>query len=121
MSVAFLEDVRQLNSKRKGKQMQQMIELYEMVSMNDTSLRGTEKMSILKARLALQMFERAMQSFVRRPRLKKKEALETRASRYPHGQRRLLDVASAANEAAAVINIGTADLNHDAAGRGRTD
>ena len=43
--------------------MEQMIELYEMVSMNDTSLRGTEKMAILKARLALNMFERAMQSF----------------------------------------------------------
>ena len=43
--------------------MQQMIELYEMVSMNDDSLRGTEKLAILKARLALQMFERAMQSF----------------------------------------------------------
>ena len=40
-----------------------MIELYEMVSMNDDSLRGTEKLAILKARLALQMFERAMQSF----------------------------------------------------------
>ena len=43
--------------------MQQMVELYEMVSMNDASLRGTEKLAILKARLALQMFERAMQSF----------------------------------------------------------
>jgi hypothetical protein len=43
--------------------MQQMIELYEMVSMNDAALRGTEKLSILKARLALQMFERAMQNF----------------------------------------------------------
>jgi hypothetical protein len=43
--------------------MQQMIELYEMVSMNDASLRGTEKLAILKARLALQMFERAMLNF----------------------------------------------------------
>jgi hypothetical protein len=43
--------------------MQQMIEFYEMVSMNDAALRGTEKLAILKARLALQMFERAMQDF----------------------------------------------------------
>ena len=43
--------------------MQQMIELYEMVSMNDASLREPEKLAILKARLALQMFERAMQNF----------------------------------------------------------
>ena len=43
--------------------MQQMIEFYEMVSMNDAALRGPEKMAILKARLALQMFERAMQNF----------------------------------------------------------
>ena len=43
--------------------MQQLIEFYEMVSMNDAALRGDEKMAILKARLALNMFERAMQSF----------------------------------------------------------
>lgn len=43
--------------------MQQLIEFYEMVSMNDAALRGAEKMAILKARLALHMFERAMQSF----------------------------------------------------------
>ena len=43
--------------------MQQLIEFYEMVSMNDAALRGDEKMAILKARLALGMFERAMQSF----------------------------------------------------------
>jgi len=43
--------------------MQQMLELYEMISMNDASLRGTEKLAILKARLALQMFERAMENF----------------------------------------------------------
>jgi hypothetical protein len=45
------------------KKMQQIIEFYEMVSMNDAALRGSEKMAILKARLALQMFERAMQTF----------------------------------------------------------
>jgi hypothetical protein len=43
--------------------MQQMIEFYEMVSMNDACLHGTEKLAILKARLALQMFERAMATF----------------------------------------------------------
>ena len=70
MARAYCKDVRQSILKRKGnasnrrvKQMQQTIELYEMVSMNDASLRGTEKLAILKARLALQMFERAMESF----------------------------------------------------------
>jgi hypothetical protein len=43
--------------------MQQMIEFYEMVSMNDAALRGSERTAILKARLALRMFERAMESF----------------------------------------------------------
>jgi hypothetical protein len=43
--------------------MQQLIELYEMVALNGAGLRGTEKLSILKAGLALRMFERAMQSF----------------------------------------------------------
>jgi hypothetical protein len=45
--------------------MKQLIELYEMVAMNDIALRGTEKLTILKARLALRMFERAMESFRR--------------------------------------------------------
>jgi len=48
---------------RRVKRMQQMIEFYEMVSVNDAALRGPEKLAILKARLALQMFERAMQKF----------------------------------------------------------
>jgi hypothetical protein len=43
--------------------MQQLIEFYEMVSMNDAALRGKEKTAILKARLALNMFERAMENF----------------------------------------------------------
>ena len=43
--------------------MQHMIELYEMVSMNDASLSAAENEAILKARLALQMFEGAMQTF----------------------------------------------------------
>jgi hypothetical protein len=43
--------------------MQQLVEFYEMVSMNDAALRGKEKLAILKARLALQMFERAMLNF----------------------------------------------------------
>ena len=47
--------------------MQKMIELYEMVSLNlnDAALRGSEKAAILKAQLALSMFERAMDSFKR--------------------------------------------------------
>jgi hypothetical protein len=43
--------------------MQTLIEFYEMVSMNDAALRDTERTAILKARLALRMFERAMESF----------------------------------------------------------
>jgi hypothetical protein len=43
--------------------MQKMVEFYEMVSLNDAALRETEKLAILKARLALNMFERAMQDF----------------------------------------------------------
>lgn len=47
--------------------MQQLIEFYEMVVLNDAVLRGSEKTAILKARLALSMFERAMESFKRAP------------------------------------------------------
>jgi hypothetical protein len=43
--------------------MQKLIEFYEMVSLNDAALRGSERTTILKARLALRMFERAMESF----------------------------------------------------------
>ena len=58
---AFLE-------KRRGQRwqvnaMQKLIEFYEMVSLNDAALRGSEKTAILKARLALRMFERAVESF----------------------------------------------------------
>ena len=41
---------------------QRLIEFYEMVSLNEGALRGKEKLAILKARLALRVFERAMQS-----------------------------------------------------------
>jgi hypothetical protein len=60
-----------------------MIEFYEMVSVNDCALRGAEKLAILKARLALGMFERAMQS------LKAEFSLapaETESSAGPGGQ-----------------------------------
>jgi len=43
--------------------MQKLIEFYEMVSLNDTALRGDEKTAILKARHALRMFEQAMERF----------------------------------------------------------
>ena len=43
--------------------MQQLIELYEMVALNEDALHDTERLTILKARLAVRMFERAMQSF----------------------------------------------------------
>jgi hypothetical protein len=45
--------------------MQELIELYEMVSMNNASLRGGEKSAILKARVALAVFEQAMERFKR--------------------------------------------------------
>jgi hypothetical protein len=45
--------------------MQKLIEFYEMVSLNGAALRGSERMAILKARLALNVFERAMGSFKR--------------------------------------------------------
>jgi len=45
--------------------MQKLIEFYEMVSLNDAALRGSERMAILKARLALNVFGRAMRSFKR--------------------------------------------------------
>jgi hypothetical protein len=43
--------------------MQQLIELYEMVALNEDALSDAERLSILKARLAMGMFKRAMQSF----------------------------------------------------------
>ncbi len=45
--------------------MQNLIELYDMVSMNDAALRGTEKMAILRARFALGLFAQAMEAFKR--------------------------------------------------------
>jgi len=43
--------------------MQNLIEFYEMVSMNDAALCGSEKMAILRARFALGMFAQAMAAF----------------------------------------------------------
>lgn len=43
--------------------MQDLIEFYEMLSLNEAALRGKEKTAILRARLALDVFERAMESF----------------------------------------------------------
>ncbi len=42
--------------------MEKLIEFYEMVALNDAALRGSEKMAILKAQLALSMFKRSMQT-----------------------------------------------------------
>src|ERR1700681_160719 len=60
--------IRAFSEKRKGQRwqvnaMQKLIEFYEMVSLNDAALRGSEKTAILKARHALRMFEQAMDSF----------------------------------------------------------
>jgi hypothetical protein len=43
--------------------MEKLFEFYEMVSLNDALLLGSERMAILKARLALNMFKRAMEGF----------------------------------------------------------
>jgi len=45
--------------------MQNLIELYDMISMNDAALCGSEKMAILRARFALGMFIKAMSAFQR--------------------------------------------------------
>ena len=46
-------------------EMQEVIEFFEMVSLNEAVLRGPEKLSILKARLALRAFNRAMETLKR--------------------------------------------------------
>jgi hypothetical protein len=43
--------------------MHELIEFYEMISVNDAALCSSEKTALLKARLALRMFERAMKNF----------------------------------------------------------
>jgi len=47
------------------KAMEELIEFYEMASLNDAALCDSEKMAILNARRALRMFARAMESFKR--------------------------------------------------------
>ena len=61
--------------------MQKLIEFYEMVSLDDAALRGSEKTAILKARLALRMFERAMESF----KAISGEVPSVCRTRFPHG------------------------------------
>ena len=43
--------------------MEKLIEFYEMVSLNNAALRGSEKTAIRNARRALRMFESAMKNF----------------------------------------------------------
>ena len=43
--------------------MQKLVEFYEMVSLNDAALRESEREAVLKAGVALRMFERAMEIF----------------------------------------------------------
>ncbi len=45
--------------------MKELFDFFEMVALNDDALSGSEKTAILKARLALSMFSRAMESFKR--------------------------------------------------------
>jgi hypothetical protein len=46
--------------------MERLIELYEMVSLNETALRGNERIFLQKARLALRLFEREMHGLAER-------------------------------------------------------
>jgi hypothetical protein len=55
----------QSGGERQVKVMQEMIELFEMVSANDENLNSGEKLAMLKARFALSAFEDAMESFRR--------------------------------------------------------
>lgn len=41
----------------------QLIEFYEMVSLNDAALSGAQRKAISRARFALHVFEKAMQGF----------------------------------------------------------
>jgi hypothetical protein len=43
--------------------MENLIEFYKMVSLNNAALHGSEKTAIRNARRALRMFERAMNNF----------------------------------------------------------
>jgi len=43
--------------------MEKLIELYEMVATNDAALRDSERRAVLEARVALGVFERAMETF----------------------------------------------------------
>ena len=45
--------------------MHNLIEFYEMISMNDAALGRGERMAILRAQLALSMFTQAMHAFKR--------------------------------------------------------
>jgi len=44
--------------------MQQLIELYEMISLNELALSPTEQRCTAEARVALRLFEAAMQRFM---------------------------------------------------------
>lgn len=45
--------------------MEHLIELYEMLSMNYAALCDSEQAAVLRARLAMSMFLRAMESFTK--------------------------------------------------------
>ncbi len=60
-----------------------LMELYEMVSLNETVLSDTERQALLKARLALGIFERAMQRFKSEAPAESSDAAELRVSCAP--------------------------------------
>jgi hypothetical protein len=44
------------------KTMQELIEFYEMVDLNDAALSGRERLALFEARRALRLFEKAMET-----------------------------------------------------------
>jgi hypothetical protein len=62
-----------------------LVELYEMVSLNDRDLRAAEKLTIVQAGLALRAFEKAMQAFTAELSRAPVQPPAVAASRRPHG------------------------------------
>ncbi len=57
-----------------------LMELFDMVSLNEAVLSDTERQALLKARLALGIFERAMQRFKSEAAAGSSDAAELRVS-----------------------------------------
>jgi hypothetical protein len=62
-----------------------LIEFYEMLSLNDASLSETEKQMLLKAKLSLRIFERAMQDLSESTRVRPIRICQPAAARKAFG------------------------------------